>query len=71
MPGVTAGNRDFLSLVQLKLPVAVVAVVFNRGCARVRPVPGRAVAQRHGARHAPAVTIEMAEGRSRRIGVEP
>jgi hypothetical protein len=24
MPGVTAGNRNFLSLVQLKLPVAVV-----------------------------------------------
>ena len=46
MPGITAGDRNFLSLVQLKLPVAVVAVVFNRGCARVRPIPGRAVAPR-------------------------
>lgn len=64
MPGITAGDRNFLSLVQLKLPVAVVAVVFNRGGARPRAVPGRAVAHRNGARRAPAVTIKMAEGRS-------
>jgi methylthioribose-1-phosphate isomerase len=41
MPGVTAGNRDFLSL-KLKLPVVV---VFNRGSARSRAASGRAVAK--------------------------